>query len=237
MKQKLILVADSDKAIRRSVRLAFSNSCYRVLEVDKGEKVLELLKKSPCALLILDVKLAWDRKDNGSSGLQLCKYIRERSDIPIMLLAEEGPVKEEIEGLEAGADAYVRKPFDLMGLWARVKAVLRRTSSIIGSLQQIIDYPMLHINVKDNQVIVADREIHLTSMEQRLFTYLAMNPNKTFSRNELLLDVWEYKNYTAGRTVDTHIKNLRNKLGILEAYPWDIVTEWGKGYRFQLKVA
>jgi two-component system, OmpR family, response regulator ResD len=232
--QPRILVVDDEERIRRLVRMYLERSGFDVDEADDGNQALELALSQPYSLLILDLMLP------GIDGRDICAQVRQHSDVPIVMLTAAGDEVQRIHGFELGADDYVVKPFSPRELVMRVKALLKRAGEPDYSkndLQQVLTFPDLVVQIDARRVEVCDSEVSLTPKEFELLVYMAQRPDKVFSREELLRDVWNYQFYGDQRTVDTHIKRLREKLGqVSERVSQYIITVWGVGYKFEVTV-
>lgn len=230
--QPRILVVDDEERIRRLVRMYLERSGFDVDEADDGNQALEMALSQPYSLLILDLMLP------GMDGRDICAQVRQHSDVPIVMLTAAGDEVQRIHGFELGADDYVVKPFSPRELVMRVKALLKRAGEPDYSksdLQQVLTFPDLVVQIEARRVEVCDSEVSLTPKEFELLVYMAQRPDKVFSREELLRDVWNYQFYGDQRTVDTHIKRLREKLGqVSERVSQYIITVWGVGYKFEV---
>ncbi|WP_272946667.1 response regulator transcription factor [Calderihabitans maritimus] len=230
MKDKIrILVADDEAKIRELVRMYLEREGFEVDEAGDGQETIEKIGKGKFHLVILDIMMP------NLDGLTVCREIRRTMDIPIILLTARGEEVDRVLGFELGADDYVVKPFSPRELVARVKALLRRTlPDKDHEKQNVITYPQLTINQDARQVLVGNKEISLTPKEFDLLVLLASHPGKVFSRETILEKVWGYDFYGDLRTVDTHIKNLREKLRSQKDTPQFIHTVWGVGYKFEV---
>ncbi|MCL6442833.1 MAG: response regulator transcription factor [Alicyclobacillus sp.] len=230
--QARILVVDDEARIRRLVRMYLERNGFLVDEAEDGRHALTLALNTPYSLIILDLMLP------GMDGRDVCTQIRQQLDTPIIMLTAAGDEVSRIHGFELGADDYVVKPFSPRELTMRVKALLRRAGEPDfnkGELQQTLTFPGLSVYIDARKVEVEHNEISLTPKEFDLLVYMAQRPDKVFSREELLRDVWNYQFYGDQRTVDTHIKRLREKLGqASETVSQYIVTVWGVGYKFEV---
>lgn len=235
MAKKTILLAEKDEDIRKSLKQFFHYAGYSVRFLETNDNVYERLEELKPVLLLLDTQFVISQDQDLAEMVDFCRAVRSCSEVPILLLSAVPSMEEMVQGLDSGADGYVVKPFDLRELWARIKALLRRTSGLPMEFQKIIDWPTLHINTKEGITVAFGRDVELTKIDQRLFTFLAANPNKLFSRQELIKAVWEFDSLDEGRIVDAHIKIIRKRLRIPEDSPWNIITKWGKGYELQLK--
>ncbi len=227
-----ILIVDDEERIRRLVRMYLERSGFVVDEAEDGNKALELALTLPYSLMILDLMLP------GIDGRDVCSQVRQHSDMPIIMLTAAGDEMQRIQGFELGADDYVVKPFSPRELVMRVKALLKRSGEpdfVKPEMQQVLTFPEMTIHIESRRVDVANQEISLTPKEFDLLVYMAQRPDKVFSREELLRDVWNYQFYGDQRTVDTHVKRLREKLGQSSiAVSRYIVTVWGVGYKFEV---
>jgi len=229
----LILVVDDEDRIRRLVRMYLERNAFDVDEAENGTEALEKALEHDYALIVLDLMLP------GMDGRDVCQQIRQHKDTPVIMLTAAGDEVSRIHGFELGADDYVVKPFSPRELIMRVKALLRRTTTVSvegsASALHVLTFPDLLINMDSRRVTVDQQEVSLTPKEYELLCYLAQRPERVFSREELLRDVWNYQFYGDQRTVDTHIKRLREKLGkVSEKVASMIVTVWGVGYKFEV---
>lgn len=222
-----IMVVDDDPHINELVKLYLEKEGYKVECHLNGIDCLKSFQGNPPHLIILDIMLP------GLDGWDVCKEIRKTSDIPIIMLTAKGETFDKVLGLELGADDYIVKPFDPKELVARVKAVLRRTNPVKGSDEKI-EYPNLSVNLSNYSVTYKGRTLELPPKELELLYFLAAHPNKVFTREQLLEQVWGFDYYGDSRTVDVHIKRLREKLQDSEN-SWQIKTVWGVGYKFEVK--
>ena len=229
VKQK-ILIVDDDNNIAELISLYLLKECFDTKIVNDGESALQEFKNYQPNLILLDLMLP------GIDGYQVCREIRTVSNTPIIMLSAKGEVFDKVLGLELGADDYIMKPFDSKELVARVKAVLRRyqparqdTSSDI----QCVEYPDLIINRTNYSVLYKGQNIEMPPKELELLYFLAPSPNQVFTREQLLDHIWGYEYIGDTRTVDVHIKRLREKLKDNEH--WGISTVWGIGYKFETK--
>jgi DNA-binding response OmpR family regulator len=226
----LILIVDDDKNICELIRIYLEKEGFAVVVENDGLKGLEKFKSIQPVLVILDVMLP------GIDGLQICKEIRKSSNVPIIMLTAKGEIFDKVLGLELGADDYVVKPFDAKELIARVKAVMRRFSTKEDDLLEII-YQDLIVNKCDYTVNFKGERLDFPPKELELLYFIATNPNKVFTREQLLEQIWGYEFYGDTRTVDVHIKRIREKIDNIEEInkPWQIKTVWGVGYKFEVK--
>lgn len=229
-----ILIVDDEERIRRLVRMYLERNAFIVDEAEDGNEALSKALETDYALIILDLMLP------GMDGRDVCAEIRQYKETPIIMLTAAGDESNRVHGFEVGADDYVVKPFSPRELIMRVKALLRRSGTTPVDNQQpslghLLSFPGLVINIDARKVLVEDQEVLLTPKEFELLLYLAQRPEKVFSREELLRDVWNYQFFGDQRTVDTHVKRLREKLGrSSDRVPQHIHTVWGVGYKFEV---
>lgn len=226
-----ILVVDDEKNICELLRLYLEKEGYTVVTAYDGEEAVETFKKENPDLMILDIMLP------KMDGWQVCREIRKTSNVPIIMLTAKGETFDKVLGLELGADDYVVKPFDTKEVMARVKAVLRRTngeSENASKEKKVVVYDKLEINITNYELIVDGVQIDTPPKELELIYHFASNPNRVFTRDQLLDEVWGFDYYGDSRTVDVHVKRLREKLeGVSEK--WALKTVWGVGYKFETK--
>lgn len=227
MKMKTnILVIDDDVNICELIRLYIEKEGYSAIVAYDGLKGLEAFRKNAPSLVLLDLMLP------GMGGLQVCREIRKSSNIPIIMLTAKGETFDKVLGLELGADDYIVKPFDTKELVARIKAVLRRIENKTTDNEEVI-YPNLVINRTNYTLKLSGVTLELPPKELEVIYFLASNPNKVFTREQLLEQVWGYDFYGDSRTVDVHIKRIREKIEI-EDSSWRLKTVWGIGYKFEV---
>lgn len=231
-KQKIMIV-DDDENIAELISLYLIKECYETLIVTDGEAALKAFAEFRPNLILLDLMLP------GIDGYQVCREIRTRSQVPVIMLSAKGEVFDKVLGLELGADDYMIKPFDSKELVARVKAVLRRyhqsqqaAPSAAGPSGNRVDYPDLSINLTNYSVTYMGRNIEMPPKELELLYFLASHPNQVFTREQLLDNIWGYEYVGDTRTVDVHIKRLREK--IKDRANWSLTTVWGVGYKFDV---
>lgn len=222
-----VLIIDDDVNICELIRLYMEKDGYETKAVYNGLKGIETFKEYAPSIVILDVMLP------GADGWQVCREIRKVSTIPIIMLTAKGETFDKVLGLELGADDYMVKPFEPKELVARVKAVLRRYEHRDVDVHEVV-YPNLVINKSNYLVRLGGKELELPPKELELLFFLASNPNKVFTREQLLEHVWGFDFYGDSRTVDVHIKRLREKIE-LESQIWQLKTVWGVGYKFEVK--
>ena len=231
VKQK-ILIVDDDNNIAELISLYLTKECYDTKIVNDGEQALIAFEHYKPNMLLLDLMLP------GIDGYQVCREIRAKSDVPIILLSAKGEVFDKVLGLELGADDYILKPFDSKELVARVKAVLRRFQPAKPEAYASVDikcveYPGLIVNLSNYSVTYDGQQIDMPPKELELLYFLASSPNQVFTREQLLDNIWGYEYVGDTRTVDVHVKRLREK--IKDKPTWRIATVWGIGYKFEVK--
>ena len=231
-KQK-ILIVDDDNNIAELLSLYLTKECFETLIVNDGENALTAFFRFKPDLILLDLMLP------GIDGYQVCREIRRENNTPIIMLSAKGEIFDKVLGLELGADDYMIKPFDSKELVARVKAVLRRYTSTQSNdtpekpSGEYIEYPDLIINLSNYSVIYMGKPVDMPPKELELLYFLATSPNQVFTREQLLDHIWGYEYLGDTRTVDVHIKRLREK--IKDHEQWSIATVWGIGYKFEVK--
>ena len=230
VKQK-VLIVDDDNNIAELISLYLTKECYDTKIVNDGEEALKAFTSFAPNLILLDLMLP------GMDGYQVCREIRYKSNVPIIMLSAKGEIFDKVLGLELGADDYMIKPFDSKELVARVKAVLRRYQPTVAPATQpagkYVEYPDLAINLTNYSVIYYGNQIDMPPKELELLYFLASSPNQVFTREQLLDHIWGYEYIGDTRTVDVHIKRLREK--IKDHPAWSIATVWGIGYKFEVK--
>ena len=231
VKQK-ILIVDDDNNIAELISLYLTKECYDTKIVNDGEQALIAFEHYKPNMLLLDLMLP------GIDGYQVCREIRAKSDVPIIMLSAKGEVFDKVLGLELGADDYILKPFDSKELVARVKAVLRRFQPAKPEAYASVDikcveYPGLIVNLSNYSVTYDGQQIDMPPKELELLYFLASSPNQVFTREQLLDNIWGYEYVGDTRTVDVHVKRLREK--IKDKPTWRIATAWGIGYKFEVK--
>ena len=225
-----ILIVDDDNNIAELISLYLTKECFETLIVNDGESVMPSMESFSPNLILLDIMLP------GMDGYQVCREIRRRSNTPIIMLSAKGEVFDKVLGLELGADDYMIKPFDSKELVARVKAVLRRfnpSPSEATPIAKLVQYPDLIINQTNYSVIYRGERVDMPPKELELLYFLASSPNQVFTREQLLDHIWGYEYIGDTRTVDVHIKRLREKIKDHEA--WRLATVWGIGYKFEVR--
>lgn len=229
-KQK-ILIVDDDENIAELISLYLTKECFETIIVYDGESALEQYELSKPNLILLDVMLP------GIDGYQVCRELRAKSNIPIIMLSAKGEIFDKVLGLELGADDYMEKPFDSKELVARCKAVLRRSAPVVKETPKqkgkIVEYDDLTVSLNDYSVIYYGKSVDMPPKELEILYFLASSPNQVFTREQLLDHIWGYEYVGDTRTVDVHIKRLREK--IKDHENWRISTVWGIGYKFEAK--
>lgn len=229
-KQK-ILIVDDDNNIAELISLYLTKECFETAIVNDGESAVSILDTFAPNLILLDLMLP------GMDGYQVCREVRAKYSIPIIMLSAKGEVFDKVLGLELGADDYIEKPFDSKELVARVKAVLRRykpmTAVPESVAEKLVEYPDLSINLTNYSVFYMGHTVEMPPKELELLYFLASSPNHVFTREQLLDQIWGYEYIGDTRTVDVHIKRLREK--IKDHDKWKISTIWGIGYKFEVR--
>lgn len=229
MEQKAkVLVVDDDTNISELLRLYLEKDGYAVVIANDGRQAIELQKSEEPDLILLDIMLpVFD-------GWHVCREIRKTSDVPIIMVTAKGETFDKVLGLELGADDYISKPFDTKEILARIKAVLRRVNSSDNSKQDIVKFDNLVINISNYELIVCGKTIDTPPKELELLYHLASNPNRVYTRDQLLDEVWGYDYYGDSRTVDVHVKRIREKIENVSQM-WELKTVWRVGYKFETK--
>ncbi len=223
-----ILVVDDDLNICELLRLYLEKEGYTVVIANDGLTAVTMFQEESPDLVLLDIMLP------KLDGWQVCREIRKFSDNPIIMLTAKGEVFDKVLGLELGADDYVVKPFDTKEIIARIKAVLRRVSKNLVDEVKEVHYDKLSINLTNYELKVNGKQVDTPPKEMELIFHLAKNPNRVFTRDQLLDEVWGFDYYGDSRTVDVHVKRLREKLeGVSDK--WELRTVWGVGYKFETK--
>lgn len=227
-----ILIVDDDNNIAELISLYLTKECYDTQIVNDGEAALAAVDSYNPNLILLDLMLP------GIDGYQVCRGVRAKNNIPIIMLSAKGEIFDKVLGLELGADDYIMKPFDSKELVARVKAVLRRyqpikveTSNAVE--MKCVEYPDLVVNLSNYSVLYMGKPVDMPPKELELLYFLASSPNQVFTREQLLDHIWGYEYIGDTRTVDVHVKRLREKIKDHES--WQLSTVWGIGYKFEVK--
>ena len=226
---KRVLVVDDEKLIVKGIRFSLLQDGLEVDCAYDGEEALELARNNEYDLVLLDVMLP------KLDGFEVCQQIREFSDMPIVMLTAKGDDMDKILGLEYGADDYITKPFNILEVKARIKAIMRRAGKKEEKVYEsnILMKHYMKIDRESRRVFIEDKEINLTAKEFDLLEILATNPDKVYSREQLLNLVWKYEYAGDARTVDVHIRRLREKIEKLPSNPKYVFTKWGVGYYFK----
>ncbi len=226
MKKKILLV-DDEKTLVKTLTYNLEKDGYQVISAYDGEEALNKVESDNPDLIILDLMLP------GVDGFEVCRRVRKSMDLPIIMLTAKGDDIDKILGLELGADDYLTKPFNPRELLARVKAILRRSEPQGSSLKNILKIQDLQVDLYQHKVRVKGEEIDLTSKEFALLNLMASNPGRVYSREQLLEQIWGYNYYGDARTVDVHIRHLREKIESDPSNPRYVLTVWGTGYKFR----
>lgn len=224
-----ILVADDDQNIAELLRLYLEKEGYTVVLAADGEQAIERFNAENPDIVLLDIMMP------KLDGWQVCRDIRKKSNCPIIMVTAKGETFDKVLGLELGADDYVVKPFDAKEIVARIKAVMRRTGkALAGSDVKEVSYDKLVVNMTKYELKVDGKVIDTPPKELELLYHLVSNPNRVYTRDQLLNEVWGFEYYGDSRTVDVHVKRLREKLeGVSDK--WSLKTVWGVGYKFEVK--
>lgn len=226
---KRVLVVDDERLIVKGIRFSLEQEGMEVTCAYDGEEALELAKQTEFDMILLDIMLP------KMNGLDVCQQIREFSNVPIIMLTAKGEDMDKIMGLEYGADDYITKPFNILEVKARIKAIMRRAAkeSPAKEKAKIVEVNGLRMDCESRRVFIAGREVNLTAKEFDVLELLVFNPNKVYSRENLLNIVWGYEYPGDVRTVDVHIRRLREKIEVRPSEPKYVHTKWGVGYYFQ----
>ena len=227
-----ILLVDDDPNISHLVRLYLEKEGFGVTECDRGDTAIDTFRSCNPALVLLDVMLP------GKDGLEVLKEIRMTSKVPVIMLTAKDETFDKVLGLELGADDYITKPFDSKEMAARVKAVLRRTMGQTEEEEETADdtlsFPGLTVSLSRYEVFYEGKKLEMPPKELEVLYFLASHVNQLFTRGQLLDQVWGFQVEVESRTVDVHVKRLRDKLVGCEKYGWRIQTIWGRGYKFEV---
>jgi DNA-binding response OmpR family regulator len=223
MEGNTILVIDDDRNILEIVKLYLNKEGFSVQVGERGDTALALFRETKPSLVVLDVMLP------GMDGWKVLHQLRQESDVPVIMLTAKGDTLDRVQGLDLGADDYMVKPFDAKELLARVKAVLRRSSA--PEAERVVTMPGLCVSLETYAVTLDDKVIEMPPKEIELLYFLASHEGRVFTREQLLEQVWGFDFFGDSRTVDVHVKRIREKLGEREA--WQIKTVWGVGYKFE----
>ncbi|MBE7015251.1 MAG: response regulator transcription factor [Ruminococcaceae bacterium] len=223
-----ILIVDDEKNIVELIRLYLEKEGFKTICAYNGDEALSLFNHHSPALVILDIMLP------GMDGWQVCREIRKSANTPIIMLTAKSDTFDKVLGLELGADDYMTKPFEAKELLARVKAVLRRSEAHETASSKEVSYEKLCINIENYELKINDAQVDAPPKEIELLYFLASNPNRVYTREQLLEEVWGFDYFGDSRTVDVHVKRLREKLEGINAN-WQLKTVWGVGYKFEIK--
>ena len=227
---KRVLVVDDEKLIVKGIRFSLEQDGMEVDCAYDGEEALEMAQQNHYAIILLDIMLP------KLTGLEVCQQIRDFSNVPIVMLTAKGEDMDKILGLEYGADDYITKPFNILEVKARIKAIMRRTTTrkkTEAAESKIIESGDLRIDRDNRRVTIAGREINLTAREFEVLELLVLNPNKVYGRESLLKLIWGADYPGDVRTVDVHIRRLREKIETNPSEPKYVYTKWGVGYYFK----
>lgn len=228
---KKVLVVDDEKLIVKGIRFSLEQDGMEVDCAYDGEEALEKVRSVKYDIVLLDVMLP------KLTGFEVCQQIREFSNVPVVMLTAKGDDMDKILGLEYGADDYITKPFNILEVKARIKAIMRRTmpklSGEKNDVETIVESGDLKLKREDRRVFVAGKEIDLTAKEFEVLELLVMNPNKVYSRENLLKSIWGVDYPGDVRTVDVHVRRLREKIEKNPSEPQYVLTKWGVGYYYK----
>ncbi len=225
MEKNSILVIDDDRNILAIIEMYLRKAGYEVTCCERGDEAIQLFRRVQPALVVLDVMLP------GMDGWEVLGKLRQESDVPVIMLTAKGDTLDRIQGLDLGADDYIVKPFDAKELLARIKAVLRRSGS--AETEKCVEFEGLTVSLDNYSVVLDGKQIEMPPKEIELLFFLASREGKVFTREQLLEQVWGFDFFGDSRTVDVHVKRIREKLGEREA--WQLKTVWGVGYKFEAK--
>ncbi|MDD6564855.1 MAG: response regulator transcription factor [Clostridiales bacterium] len=223
-----VLVVDDDINIVKLIKLYLEKEDYEVVTANNGREALEIYNREDPSIIVLDIMMP------ELDGNAVCREIRKTSNVPIIMLTAKGETFDKVLSLELGADDYIVKPFDPKELTARIKAILRRSETkTTTSDDKIVKFNKLEVNLVNYELKIDGRVLEIPPKELELLYFLASNPNRVFTREQLLEEVWGFDYFGDSRTVDVHIKRLREKLEGTEAN-WQLKTVWGVGYKFEV---
>lgn len=223
-----VLVVDDDINIVKLIKLYLEKEDYEVVTANNGREALEVYNREDPSIIVLDIMMP------ELDGNAVCREIRKTSNVPIIMLTAKGETFDKVLSLELGADDYIVKPFDPKELTARIKAILRRSETKnTTSDDKIVKFDKLEVNLVNYELKIEGRVLEIPPKELELLYFLASNPNRVFTREQLLEEVWGFDYFGDSRTVDVHIKRLREKLEGTEAN-WQLKTVWGVGYKFEV---
>ncbi len=223
-----ILIVDDDPRVCEILSLYLKKEGFAIITASSGEQALKIIEEENIDLVILDIMLP--RMD----GWEVCRVLRLKNhNLPVLMLTAKTEDYDKIIGLDLGADDYVEKPFNPVEIVSRVKAIFRRTSPF-KSRDNILSFPGLEINTEQYRVTLEGDQLEMTPREVEILSYLARNPGRVFSREQIIKEIWGYEYTGANRNIDVHIKHIRDKLKPRAIVPWRLETVWGIGYRFVL---
>ena len=229
---KKVLVLEDESSIRSFIVINLRRAGYEVIEAETGEEALEKLKEhADVRVALLDIMLP------GIDGFEVCRRIRKLGNTPVMMLTAKGETFDKVLGLELGADDYMVKPFDTKEVVARIKAVLRRcttTTAQTESTEGVIEFDNLRLDMNSYELRVKGKVVEAPPKELELLNCLASHPNRVYTRDQLLDEVWGFEYYGDSRTIDVHVKRLREKLAGASG-KWELKTVWGVGYKFEVR--
>ena len=224
-----VLVADDDINIVKLIKLYLEKEDFTVCTASNGTEALEMYKRENPSIIVLDIMMP-ELDGNG-----VCREIRKTSDVPIIMLTAKGETFDKVLSLELGADDYIVKPFEPKELIARIKAILRRSEAKSGqSTEKVVKFDKLEVNLSNYELKLDNNILEIPPKELELLYFLVSNPNRVFTREQLLEEVWGFDYFGDSRTVDVHIKRLREKLENVTAN-WQLKTVWGVGYKFEAR--
>ena len=224
---KTILVVEDDRNINQLLQMYLNKEGYQVVAAFDGGEAVRLFGETKPDLVLLDLMLPV------MDGMLVCREIRRSSDVPIIMLTAKGELDDKVAGLRQGADDYITKPFEMPEVIARVEAVLRRGSSEPGPKKKRLEFDKLVIDMDSFELVVDGKKVDAPPKEMELLYHLASSPNRVFTRNQLLDEVWGFDYFGDSRTVDVHVKRLREKLeGVSDK--WSLKTVWSVGYKFEV---
>ena len=226
-----ILIVDDDYNIAELISLYLTKECFETKIVGDGEEALRVFPEFQPNLILLDLMLP------GIDGYQVCRELRSTSQVPIIMLSAKGEIFDKVLGLELGADDYMVKPFDAKEVVARIKAVLRRcqtTTAAAESTEGVIEFDNLRLDMNSYELRVKGKVVEAPPKELELLNCLASHPNRVYTRDQLLDEVWGFEYYGDSRTIDVHVKRLREKLAGASD-KWELKTVWGVGYKFEVR--
>ena len=223
---KRIMLVDDEPLILKGLKFALEQDGYETDSAEDGETALDKILKGGYDLVLLDVMLP------KMSGIEVCQAVREKSDVPIIMLTAKGEDMDKILGLEYGADDYMTKPFNILEVKARIKSILRRTATKVETTKMVVSAGDISINLGNRSVVAHGQAVNLTVKEFDLLNLFISNPGRVYNRDELLETIWGFDYIGDFRTVDVHIRRLREKIETDPANPSYIMTKWGVGYYF-----